>query len=1225
MKKSYPTKFSSSLSESNLSQGHPPKLPSTTPSTGTNGRNNPYSTLLEPQLDKNMKSRQLNQTTPLPPTQHTPGHVSGPSNSSPSPHPSTTMNAIYKMISKLPFEVREHVTSIVNMALFTSENSQKQYDGLKLEHLTLRNQHKKKMLECDSLNQRCEIFREQILKLEEKLGALQDDAESRQTYAIRNSKAISRLSSTNKTLIDAFALLTDGHPNSNLQNPPRKKATMVHRNSQRRKNNLLLSGELTTPNSRATSPDDTLNRTSSQPNSPAYSLMNSKNINLTTHNTSSPTNNHHPHHHPAHHSNSNQEVSVTKNEKLRERLLRVAKDHNRVVKNVENLESKIQGLRSSLRYAERRNRQLQLELDEIRENQSTENSSLQKHLIDGGGDSNNITDHRRGNSGTNNSKGGHGMKDRMDTRLSVLVNRNAFDPMDGIKYMDSMIAHLSATPCNLIEEDIIKHLCSRNACNLFDTEKIIIYILQPGGKYMNRYMTNTSANRSIDRIKLGEKESIAENILHHGLIRRYNNLKQTKNLFYNPEIDSGGDLTIKRILSVPIRELGHGRVIGVCQLLNKRENNKFSEVDELYLTAYGEMCGGLVAGSILFRRVWNESSIISGIIQSSYQLLQAVPHKETLCSTHTSFHLIDLLYHLEHVIRDALKCSKVKAFLISSEAIMTRRGRGRGGGGGGGGGENEGGEEEGRERRGSKQPSSRVSSRLPGGQNLITSQSHTPIQVMSLEQEAITMMTLKSSQLSLKTSLSHSGVAGHVITTQQPYLVEQASFDPWLNPEVDLETTPGQAFYCVPLINFENEIIGCIQLAPSPTSPNISHIQEKIEPLSLSFEKAADWLGYSLSAQIWNILQYIGKPSARPDLILSPITLTEKLATMPLSVQVTEPEAIRKRRQTIVKSVTMAEESSHLPGGGLYEQHHSIHKSSTKDEDLKDFLLQFPDYEQYQQQQQGKAERERERDGLTSGGNGNGNISKTNRSNPNTSTSNGVDILDTSFNQLMTSQGGNRISPSAVTSVATFAPAPAPAAPVSATSAGVTSIAPLSPPTEKEIENLKMKYEKEMSSLKSELFFSKEKSKTEILKLQKQIYDFEIFEIERKKVEKEEKEEEENLLIEYQKQYENDIKQLRQDHEREKEMMEKKMKILEDMIQSLQMKVIYVDQPIDRKHLDIVGTLNVSQIQIIGLDSIMNGKTCSPLLSSSIPHSSPLLSLTHLLFYPSLLSSSISL
>lgn len=1046
-------KFSTSLSEGSL--GKAPKLPSTTPSVGTNGRNTPYSTLLPAQIHDDQINK-LNKSTL--------STIDGPEKH-PLPPPSlpnSSMHAIYKMITKLPFEVRERVTSIVNMALFTADNSQKQYDGLKLEHITLKNQHKKKMLECDHLTQRCEIFREQISKLEEKLGALQDDAESRQTYAIRNSKAISRLSSTNKTLIDAFALLTDGHPPSANQHAP-KSRSMSHRSTQRRKGNLLTD----MAGSRASSPDEF---PSSNPPSPQITQK-------SNHQSTK-----------GGHANSNQEVSVTKNEKLRERLLRVAKDHNRVVKNLENLESKIQGLRSSLRYAERRNRQLQLELDEIRENQSLDNASLHKNAAEG------ENNERRGNSGASKHE-----KDRMDTRLSVLVNRNAFDPMDGIKYMDSMIAHLAATPSNLVEEDVAKHLCSRNACNLFETERISIYILQPGGKIMNRYITNSSR---VDRIKLGEQESIAENILHHGLIRRYNNLKQTKNLYYNPEVDSAGDVSLKRILSVPLREMGQGRIIGVCQLLNKRDNNKFSEVDELYATAYGEMCGGLVSGSILFRRVWNESAIISGLIQAPYHLLDAVPVKETLCSS-TPLSIVDVLFTMEHVARDALKCFKVKCFLITPEELDSAL-------------------------------------------------------VYSLHEEAITMMTMKSSQLTLKTSSKHSGVAGHVISTMKSYLVVNSSFDPWVNPEVDMDSAE-HSFYTVPIINFENKVIGCLQLTPSPNSPNISSIQDKIEPLALSFEKSADWLAYSLSSTLWSILQYVGKPSARPDIRLNPITLTEKLATMPLSIQPTVQEGIRKRRATIIKSVSMAEESSHLPGGGLYEKH-TPGKSSSKDDDLRDFLLQFPDYEQHQQQHANQGVKE------TSSGS-RSNASNQGRTsvppNNNVPFHNAGESLDTQ----RSSSSNPLVSPK-------LSQTPSADNPIS----------------ESDLEKMKAKYEKEVSNVKSELFFTKEKYKTEVAKLNNEIADLkESQKIQTKsEIQSLEQKYEENLR-EYKAQFEDDLRKLRKEKDEEKQLLQKNIQQLEVTIQNLHAKLTFVDKPIDTKNFDVVGTLEVTQIHITALKNSVNG------------------------------------
>lgn len=801
-------KFSMSLSEI---QGKP-SMPTSTPSPGPQGRLNPYSTLLEPNIQGSVTTKVEK-------------------NESFSTSNAAASKAIQKIIAKLPYDVRERVTSLVNMSLFSAENYQKQYEALRLELIALKGQHKRKITEYQQLNQRCDIYREQVANLEEKLGALEDDAESRQSYALRNQKAISRLSSTNKTLIDTYSLLGEGGKSG------KNRAGSVK--DQRRRT--------ITPNdatSAASSPNQGRRRGTaspmvSRPETPA--AIDDKGS------VASGLNN-----------GIDQEISVTKNEKLREHMLRFAKEHNRVVKNVENLEFTLQTLRASLRYAERRNRQLQLELDEIKDNQSLDSGTGpemvpppmaekgQKKTSEKKSAEKKSTSENQSSSGRDTASQAKKAGERMDTRLSELVLRNAFDPMEGIKQMDGIVAHLSQTPCNLVESEVCMHLCSRKACRLLDTECIAMFVLQPGGEFMFRYMTG---KQTVEKIRVGEIGSIAELVIRNGSIKRYNTLKQSKNQYFNVDIDGGGESNVKRVLCTPIRESGHGRVIGAIELLNRIDSEKFSEVDELFTAVYGEMAGGLVSPCLLFNRVRSEAVIVNSIIQAQVQLNAALPEKETICAMNP-LDVGEVLYHAEVSFRDALQCAKVKVYIP--------------------------------------------------GRVMGESESY----FVSLEADAVSMKGMKRSQLSTHTTPIESGIVGLVARTKSPYLVRDPASDPYFNPQVDIDS-PVESFYCIPIFDFNDQVIACVSAVPSPLSPLLDSEQAKADPCVLSFENACQWLGYSVSMSLANIIAAIGKPSSRPSIVLESITLTEKLSKVPLNLKPAR-DFVSKKRAASVKTVTLA-------------------------------------------------------------------------------------------------------------------------------------------------------------------------------------------------------------------------------------------------------------------------------------------------------------------------------
>ncbi|CAE7574481.1 Pde11, partial [Symbiodinium microadriaticum] len=392
-----------------------------------------------------------------------------------------------------------------------------------------------------------------------------------------------------------------------------------------------------------------------------------------------------------------------------------------------------------------------------------------------------------------------------------------------IKQIDGIVEHLSRTPCNLLESDVALHLCNRRACRLLDAERIAVFVLQPGGEFIHRYTTNSP---TVDKIRVGDAESVAEYVIRHGTAKRYNNLKTSKNLYFNSDVDSGGDTNVKRVLCCPMREEGKGRIIGAIELLNRADGEKFSEVDELYNSLYGEMSGGI----------------------APLALNCALPEKETICALNP-LDVGEVIYHTEVVFRDALQCAKVKVY-------------------------------------------------VPG--HVVGEASDI---FLSLEAEAVSMKAMKRSQLAVKTTPIHSGIVGIVAQARTPYLAANPPTDPYFNPQVDIDS-PSNPFYCIPILDFNDQLIACIEAEPSPLSPPLQVHQDKKDPCALTFENASQWLGFTLSVNLAIIIALVGKPSCRPDVHLPPITITEKLCKVPLNLRPSE-EYVKKRRGQSGKSVTL--------------------------------------------------------------------------------------------------------------------------------------------------------------------------------------------------------------------------------------------------------------------------------------------------------------------------------
>lgn len=207
------------------------------------------------------------------------------------------------------------------MAMTSAENVQKDLDICYHEIAALRNDLGKKSSEAKILKKNCSLYEERIRSLEENVEVLKDNIDARQKFSIKNKSAMTRLSSTNRMLIDALDALQSSSGNNGT-------GVLLMSKSQ---GNLDIEDR----------------------DRPGLLVPISKN--KATKNMQ-----HHEY------EETEKKVSMFQNDKLRESLLRVAREHYRSMKNSELLDAKVTELRASLRAQEQQNRKLKSELDEMR-------------------------------------------------------------------------------------------------------------------------------------------------------------------------------------------------------------------------------------------------------------------------------------------------------------------------------------------------------------------------------------------------------------------------------------------------------------------------------------------------------------------------------------------------------------------------------------------------------------------------------------------------------------------------------------------------------------------------------------------------------------------------------------------------------------------------------------------------------------------------------------------
>jgi hypothetical protein len=222
--------------------------------------------------------------------------------------------AIIKMVSRLPFELRESVNSVVTMAIRTAENIQKDLEVSRQEAVSLKNEIIRKNHELHTMGKFCDTYQQKIKSLEGNVDNLQDNVQTSQTFNSKNRSAINKLAFTNRMLISALEALktTDEH----------MKGTGALMDDLPPRAGLL---------------EPINKRTDAKPGI-VFDDINP----------------------------GDGQIPLFQKDQLRESLLRVSREHYKSLKNAEALESKVTELRATLKATENMNRKLKSDIEDMR-------------------------------------------------------------------------------------------------------------------------------------------------------------------------------------------------------------------------------------------------------------------------------------------------------------------------------------------------------------------------------------------------------------------------------------------------------------------------------------------------------------------------------------------------------------------------------------------------------------------------------------------------------------------------------------------------------------------------------------------------------------------------------------------------------------------------------------------------------------------------------------------
>lgn len=279
-----------------------PILPGTTPLSKT--KKSPYSCSLLPYIDTR---------TPTPLTEDEIALNAERSRSAFSKDVVETN--VRKMLNKLPYQIRDTVDAVVHMALSTSDNIQKDFEIASLEVKKLHNEIRQKTIEIEKEKRKSDVYRDRLTVVEETLESVNEALRDKHRVSVKNLRTMQRMYSTNRMLSDTLDVLQD------KKEKERMKREMM--NASRPNSRSKSRSGMSRPTSRSESfrfGSDTED-SATNPGSPVAALKVESSVNTSKGDKGKKKSDK---------NDDKEDITNAQNDKLRESLLRVAREHYKV-------------------------------------------------------------------------------------------------------------------------------------------------------------------------------------------------------------------------------------------------------------------------------------------------------------------------------------------------------------------------------------------------------------------------------------------------------------------------------------------------------------------------------------------------------------------------------------------------------------------------------------------------------------------------------------------------------------------------------------------------------------------------------------------------------------------------------------------------------------------------------------------------------------------------------
>lgn len=367
-----------------------------------------------------------------------------------------------------------------------------------------------------------------------------------------------------------------------------------------------------------------------------------------------------------------------------------------------------------------------------------------------------------------------------------------------------ILSRMSQAPSTLDLESTIGYVVAQDTVKMLDCDMISLYVKHPvRPNILHRYTVQSAHHTEIDTT---DAKSIATDVIKSGKLIRLNLLS---NSHFHNKIDGCHGVVTKRILSLPVYNTESSNVLGCIHLLNKTGNDLFSEIDEVFGLLYADQTSSLLTSCLRYEHVTSHANLLQNLLEASTALFACIPDPTSLTSKRP-LASGSILRSLEQMCRELLRCSNVRAFIVSDF----------------------------------------TSDVAPG-------------KLVMLGNTKNSSMSTSEAEYSITTAPIHSGIVGHVVRTGLLYQVDDAGFDPYLNPTIDVDPVDAP-LVVIPVVDLYGAVIACLELVVGPRSPRLKYSDEFKDQQSLLFIPAAQWLVHQISSPLQYMLRSVGSAVRRP-------------------------------------------------------------------------------------------------------------------------------------------------------------------------------------------------------------------------------------------------------------------------------------------------------------------------------------------------------------------------